>query len=191
MNRAAPSLTAGGMATFGMRVLLASLTMLFAASLLGYVVTRRRLGDALALPLPGLLWGSTAVLLASAVVVEVARRRLWRRDVAGFRMWITIMGGLAIAFMALQIPALGQLLHTHRTLRPEGNPLLGFVFFLVLLHALHVVGGLVPLALLLRRAWGGGRPLVPDDHGGVRLFVRYWHFLDIVWVVMLAVFLLA
>ena len=53
--------------------------LLFAASLLGYGITRARLGDAVAVPLPGLLWVSTAVLLLGGAALEVASRSRRRR----------------------------------------------------------------------------------------------------------------
>ena len=49
------------------------------------------------------------------------------------------------------------------------------------LHALHVLGGLPPLWITLRRAQAGRYG--PDDHAGAVRCAMYWHALDVIWVV--------
>jgi cytochrome c oxidase subunit 3 len=189
MNKAS-DLSAGGPATFGMRLLIASLTVLFAASLVGYVVTRLRLGPDFVVKVPDLFYVSTGVLLVTGICLEATWRRLRRGAVGPARTLLLATVVAAVAFLAVQVPALIGLLRAHRTALVDGNPLLGFVFFLVLLHALHVLGGLVALAVVAARSLR--RQLIPDQDGpAVRLSTRYWHFLEIVWAVMFLVFLLA
>jgi cytochrome c oxidase subunit 3 len=48
-----------------------------------------------------------------------------------------------------------------------------------------VVGGLVPLGLVTARAWRGG--YTAGFHPGVEYTAMYWHFLDVVWLVLFAV----
>lgn len=188
MNRR-PGLFVGGAATLALRLFLLSLAILFAASLVGYGLTRLRLVPAATLPVPGLLWASTVALLAAGGFLEVAWRQLRRSRLAPARDFLRAAGVAAGVFFCLQAPALGQLYTGHRAAAQAGNPLLGFVFFLILLHALHVAGGLVALGRGLFRS--RRRPLIPDQDGpGLRLLSRYWHFLDAVWLVMFGAFLL-
>jgi cytochrome c oxidase subunit 3 len=182
------NLASGGPVSFAMRLLIGSLAVLFAASIVGYLVTRARL-DGGEVVIPPLLWASTAALLISGGVLELASRRLHggRADTARPLLLAASVG--SVVFLALQTPALMQLLAAHPAALEAGNPLLGFVFFLVLLHALHVVGGVVALAVVLWRT-RNRRPTADQDGPAVRQTARYWHFLDLVWVVMFAVFLL-
>jgi heme/copper-type cytochrome/quinol oxidase subunit 3 len=53
------------------------------------------------------------------------------------------------------------------------------------LHFLHVSAGASMLAILLGFAWRG-RANEPS-HGAVQSISYYWHFVDIVWVILLAV----
>jgi cytochrome c oxidase subunit III len=187
--RRRPGPAAGGPATLAMRLLILSLAVLFVAALVGYVLTRLRLDVAGAVTVPRLLWFSTAALLAAGGLLELAWRalRYGRREAALVRL--RLAGSAAVVFLVLQVPALWQLLVAHPAATDAGNPLLGFVFFLVLLHALHVLAGLVAMGVQIYRTWA--RPLLLDEHGpALRLLGRYWHFLDLVWVVMFAVFLL-
>lgn len=65
--------------------------------------------------------------------------------------------------------------------------LYGLVFFLVLIHALHVFGGIIALA----RTWQQARRGVYDHehYQPVRHVALYWHFLDAVWLAMFFTFL--
>jgi cytochrome c oxidase subunit III len=180
----------GGAATLALRLFLISLAILFAASLIGYALTRMRLAPAAVVPVPGLLWASTVVLLGAGGLLTAAWRRLRRSQPGPARALLRAAGAPALAFFCLQAPALWQLYAGHQAATFTGNPLLGFVFFLILLHALHVAGGLVALGRLLVRS--RARPLIPDQDGPpLRLLSRYWHFLDAVWLVMFATFLLS
>ena len=181
-------LSAGGPATFGMRLLIFSLSVLFLAGLVGYLITRQRLGSEYAVTLPTMLYGSTAAILVTGGFLEMAWQRLRRGSVQPASVLLRLAVVAALVFLVFQVPALTRLLAGHRAAVVEGNPLLGFVFFLVLLHALHVVGGLAAMAVVVARSLG--RSLNPDQDGAtVRLTARYWHFLDVVWVVLFAVFL--
>jgi len=189
MNRT-HDVAANGPTTFGLRLLLFSLGVLFFAGILGYVITRQRLGADVTVTIPGLLFASTAALLLTSLAIELAWQRLRRGAAAPARRWLWLSALAVVAFLALQTPALLQLLAGHRAAAAAGNPLLGFVFFLVLLHALHVLGGLAALVVLANRT--RGRALSPEQDGpALRLGARYWHFLDAVWVLMFAVFLLS
>lgn len=182
-------LAGGGPATFALRLLILSLTVLFVAALVGYGITRARLAEQGEVAVPGLLWVGTAALLATGGLLEAAWRRLKSGRRVGAMSCLRLAAIASVVFLAVQAPALRQLLMAHPGAHDDGNPLLGFVFFLILLHALHVMAGVVALARLLRRTWR--RSLVADEDGpSVRLLARYWHFLDLIWVAMFGVFLL-
>ncbi|MEX0652881.1 MAG: cytochrome c oxidase subunit 3 [Phycisphaeraceae bacterium] len=68
-------------------------------------------------------------------------------------------------------------------------PLFGLVMFLILVHALHVLGGLIPLAVVTVKAHAGRYD--HEHHGPVKYLTMYWHFLDGVWIVMFVLFLVA
>jgi len=172
----------------GMVLLLASLTMLFAASIAGYVVMRlfgATAPEAGSVDIPTLLWASTAVMLLSSLSIHVALtlvRQGSRRHVAA--LVVTLI--LALAFIALQVPALHALLSQHGEYVQQRIGLYGLAFVLVLLHAAHVLGGLIPLAIITLKATRG--TYTPEAHAPVRYVTMYWHFLDIIWFIMFAVF---
>ena len=58
-----------------------------------------------------------------------------------------------------------------------------FTFYvLTALHALHILGGLIFLATVTAKSFAGRYS--PDYHPGVTYAAMYWHFLDVVWLIM-------
>ena len=80
-----------------------------------------------------------------------------------------------------------ELLSANRQLRRQGVFLYGLVFFLILVHAAHVVGGIVTMLHLMYMV---PRGVFDHEHyQPVRLTAMYWHFLDLVWIAMFLTFL--
>lgn len=187
--------TPEGTAVFGMWLFLAALGMLFAASLLGYLIIRYQ---AHATPehsidVPWVKFTiSTVVILMSSLTLgqAVAAVRAERQSKLRGRLIATLV--LAGLFLIVQTPAMVQLVGGHFAYLDDhpGQPpaMFGLVFFLVLIHALHVIGGLIPLAMITVNAHRGRYD--HESYGPVRYTTMYWHFLDGVWVVMFTTFAL-
>jgi heme/copper-type cytochrome/quinol oxidase subunit 3 len=180
-----------GPATLAMRLLLVSLGVLFLGGLVGLWAAPGRT-EPLRSVLPPLLWGSTASLVAGGIVLRRALREIRRYDRPAFRRSLRLALGGGVLFLVVQTPALAQLLARHGAEAPVvvGGAMPGLLFFLILLHALHVVGGLVALGWVALRAHADPRSYTPDYHTPVRYTVMYWGFLETVWLAMLAVFLI-
>jgi heme/copper-type cytochrome/quinol oxidase subunit 3 len=187
--------TPPGSATLGLRFFLAALTMFFGAGMVLYVAVRTgRLGqfsgptDA-EIAIPGLFWFSTFVILGASVLLEGAV--LWSRGggTRGARRFVLGATALSYLFLILQIPGSIFLLRAHRAGAEEGMFLYGLVLVLVVLHGLHVVGGLIPLTMTAVRSSSGATDAL--DPLRLRHLATYFHFLTIVWLVMFNVFLLA
>src|SRR5438132_14124035 len=95
-------------AVMGLAFALAAIAMLFVAFTMTYLGHRQE-GDWKPVPLPGILWLDTAILLASSAAVEWARRRLGSGDARGLRWGLTAAGTLGVAFLAGQLLAWRQL----------------------------------------------------------------------------------
>ncbi|MCA9291773.1 MAG: heme-copper oxidase subunit III [Phycisphaerales bacterium] len=183
---------------FGMWLLLATLGMLFAASIIGFVVLRIAATDPARPPLPSLpplpvaIWIATALLIASSVTMQfalvAARRGRPGAVVAG--MIVTTLLGLA--FVGVQIVAWrAWLAPAEAALASSGDAhvymILGF-YVLTGLHAAHVIGGLIPMLVVTARALLGR--YTPARHDGVQYCAMYWHFLDAVWMALFLLLLL-
>jgi heme/copper-type cytochrome/quinol oxidase subunit 3 len=168
-----------------MRLFLLALSILFAASLVGHLVIRLRADQWPPEGSPGLpagLWISTAILaVLSALLIVVVR---WARaaDRASLSRGLMAVTALGIAFLAAQVANWGRM--AAADFAPQQS-LFAFGFYvLTFLHALHVLGGLVPLVLTTLRA---GRGRYDQDSEPVELVASYWHFLGATWLAIFAV----
>jgi cytochrome c oxidase subunit III len=174
----------------GFGLFLASLGMLFAGSLVGYLVIRVQ---ADAWPPPGMprlppgLWVSTGLLLISSGTVHWAGHavRVGKDGMVGPAMAIT--WGLGLVFLVLQVVNWSTLMAADLT---ASSNLYGFTFFMLTgLHGVHVIGGLIPMAVVTLKAFRGA--YTADSHGGITYSTMYWHFLDGVWLVMFVAMVIA
>ena len=64
---------------------------------------------------------------------------------------------------------------------PFGAEIFFSLYFIMTgIHALHMVVGIVLMAVILRMAWKGR--FTPEYYGPIEVSGLYWHFVDIVWI---------
>jgi cytochrome c oxidase subunit 3 len=175
----------------GMIVLFASLSVLFTASLIAYLITRfsADVWRTPAMPaLPRGLLASTAALVALSYCIQkaVSAIRHNRHEALVKNLWQSLL--FAAAFLAGQ--SMNWLYMQQAALAPGVRTLYPFTFFLLTgLHAAHILGGFVPLGIVLSRA--RRREYSSSNHEGVLLCAQYWHYLGVVWLVLLGALYLA
>jgi cytochrome c oxidase subunit 3 len=187
-GRSAP--TPLGTGRLGMKILVLALSMLFAASIVGYLVIRFR---APAWPppgvprLPGTLWISTLIIVVSSLTMQAAVRAVRADRQRALRIGMLLTTLLGVAFLVSQTLNWFALVAANLTSRTN---LYGFTFFMLTgLHAAHVVGGVIPLAVVTARAFRGRYSSAYRP--GVEYSAIYWHFLATVWLVLFALLELA
>ena len=173
-----------GAGTFGMALLLVSLTMLFLASIAAFLIIRVRSAHWPPPgfpPIPNSLWFSTAVILCASVTIQMAVNAIRRDDEMRLRRYLWATFYVGIAFLLLQTFNWIEFYMELRGLRIEGA-YMGMFYVLTGLHAAHVLGGLIPLGVVIAKARRGAYSR--NFYPGVRYSALYWHFLDIVWLVL-------
>ena len=175
----------------GMALFLLSLAVLFIAGMVAYLLIRT--GSPAAPPvgsieMPTGLWVSTAILLSAGFTMYNAQRRARLGEIPSLRMWLKLTFALSVAFVLVQVPSMSELMAAHRLALVERfSGIYGLTVALIAIHALHVIGGLIPLTVL---TWWAVRGELGMEHELlVRTCGKYWHFLEVVWVVMFGVFL--
>ena len=126
----------------------------------------------------GLGYGITALLLTSSLCAWRAEKLLVKGDSRGFlrfTLFTIILGALFLAGVGLEWREAA-----HSFAPPD---LYGTVFFsLTGLHASHMVTGLIVLMLIGIKGLRGG--YTGTEHWGVTGAVRYWHFVDAIWLIV-------
>ena len=159
----------------GVWLVLASVTMLFAALASAYVVNQ---AHSMPIEMPKVLWLSTVVILVSSLTFEIARRALRRRSENQFRWWIAATTVLGFGFLALQLTAWSELKASGFYINKNLHSAYSYIF--TGLHGVHLIGGLAALAFVTLRSqakWTTVRRRVAVD-----VTALYWHFLDGLWV---------
>jgi cytochrome c oxidase subunit III len=167
-------------AKIGLGVFLAVVGSLFALFISAYSM-RMTMLDWRALPMPRLLWFNTAVLLLSSVALQAAQVAGRRNDIDGVIVGLCAGGASAVTFL------IGQLL-AWRELGAAGyflasNPANSFFYLITAVHGLHLMGGLTALGRTIAKVWHGAP--VTELRLSVELCAIYWHFLLLVWLVLL------
>jgi cytochrome c oxidase subunit 3/cytochrome o ubiquinol oxidase subunit 3 len=127
---------------------------------------------------------TTACLLASSGTVHLAERTLGRGNQGGFIPWWLATIGLGAVFLGGTAFEWHDLIYRHHL--TISRNLFGTTYYtLVGLHALHVTGGVIVMVIVLGLALC--RQVTTANRAGVGLVSYYWHFVDVVWVVVFTV----
>ena len=130
-------------------------------------------------------WGipaiNTLLLLSSGVTVTWAHWALKRGDRGNliFGLFLTIL--LGIIFLSLQAYEYG---HAYSELNLKlSTGVFGSTFFMLTgFHGFHVTLGVTMLIVILFRSVAGH--FKPDHHFGFEAVSWYWHFVDVVWLLL-------
>lgn len=165
---------------------IASSVLLFTILLIAYVVRQTGPGW-MATKLPNVFLISTGVILLSSLTLKNAIQAFRHERFSTYRANIATTFGLGILFVILQ--AWGWRQMTRTGIELEGNPAGGFVYIISGIHLLHIVIGLIFLAILLieamrRRLYVDSfvYSVNPPNWLKIRLISLYWHFVDILWL---------
>jgi cytochrome c oxidase subunit 3 len=169
-------------AKIGLGVFLAVVGSLFALFISAYSV-RMNAGDWRALPIPTLLWFNTGVLVFSSVALQWAHVAARRNDMENVVVGLSAGGASAVTFLVGQLLAWQQLSVAGYFV--ASNPATSFFYLFTAVHGLHLMGGLVALGRTTAKVWRGAE--MTQVRLSVELCAIYWHFLLLVWLVLLGV----
>jgi cytochrome c oxidase subunit 3/cytochrome o ubiquinol oxidase subunit 3 len=165
---------------------LASECLLFGALISTYFLYR---GRSLSGPTPKQIYDipytsiSSFVLLMSSLTMVLALAAIQRGDHRRLRLWLLATALLGTTFIGGQVYEFTSFIHEGLTVRTN---LFGSSFFVLTgFHGVHVTLGIV---MLLSLAGLSARGKLPQSKAEViEIAGLYWHFVDIVWIVIFTV----
>lgn len=121
---------------------------------------------------------NTIILVSSSFVIHKGDTAIKQGSVSGLRLWYLITFAMGAVFLGGQVYeylTLGYGLTT--------NVFSNCFYLLTGFHGLHVFVGLL---LILGVMWRSRRPghYNEEKHVGVEMAEIYWHFVDIIWIVL-------
>ena len=169
-----------------MWLFLASDCLLFGALISTYVLYR---GASTVGPYPADVFDipftsvSSFVLLASSLTMVLALAAIQRGDVGRSRVWLLATALLGMAFLGGQVYEFTTFVHEGLTLKTN---VFGTSFYVLTgFHGTHVAVGVLMLLTLFTLSFAG--KITQDSSMTVELVGLYWHFVDIVWIVIFTV----
>ncbi|MFZ1786144.1 MAG: cytochrome c oxidase subunit 3 [Ferruginibacter sp.] len=165
---------------FTLWVGIGSLLMMFAGLTSAYIV-KRNLANWQTFDLPSFFWYSTVAIVASSVTIYLAEKAFKQREMSKYRSLVVSTLVLGVLFIVFQLLGFQQLYAHEVTL--TGNVSYSFIYVIVLLHAAHVVGGIIVLLVLFAKAFS--RKTRTYNSVPVELAGTYWHFVDALWIYLL------
>ncbi len=167
-----------------MWVFLASDCMFFGSLISAYMISKNR---SVVGPFPEELINipftsvSSFVLLMSSLAMVLALAGIQRGNIRQFRIWTVATGLLGLIFLGGQIYEFYEFNHEGLTL---SRNLFGSSFFtLTGFHGTHVAIGVVWLFSLFIASFKKGM-ITQRNSLNVEIAGLYWHFVDIVWIVI-------
>jgi heme/copper-type cytochrome/quinol oxidase subunit 3 len=159
--------------------------LFFGALIATYMIYR---GKSVDCPLPHQIFDipytsiSAFVLLMSSLTMVLALAAIQRGDHKGLRVWLLSTSMLGLVFLGGQFYEFTSFAHEGLSL---GGNLFGSTFFVLTgFHGAHVTVGVLILLSLVMVSLRGGLPKA--DSLTVEIAGLYWHFVDIVWIVLFA-----
>lgn len=157
--------------------------MLFGSLIIVYMVYR---GKSLVGPYPSDLLNipfitvTTFVLLMSSLMMVLALSAVQRGDMKWGKIWLFMTALLGMVFLGGQVYEFSHFVHEGLTLKTN---LFGGSFFLLTgTHGAHVAVGVLWLLSLVFMAQRG--KLTQANAETVEIAGLYWHFVDVVWIVL-------
>ncbi|HEY7468186.1 MAG TPA: heme-copper oxidase subunit III [Acidimicrobiia bacterium] len=128
---------------------------------------------------------SSFVLLMSSLTMVLAHNALSRNDQGGTRTWLFATAALGSVFLGGQVFEFTEFITLH-DMKLTTNPAASAFYLLTGFHGTHVAIGVIMLLSL----WGISRRQgeLSEKHGmNLELVGLYWHFVDIIWIVIFTV----
>jgi cytochrome c oxidase subunit III len=166
----------------GMLLFIISEVMVFGAFFTAYFFIRVVSGDqwfpVQGHELPVAVAGvNTAILVSSSFTMHWAQTSIKNGNRFGLKAGILTTFLLGLTFLFIQVNE-----YVHLGFAPHDFAQASVFYGLTGLHGAHVFVGLTLLAMVTIRAWRGH--FTPEEHRGVEVPGIYWHFVDVMWIVV-------
>ena len=129
----------------------------------------------LELLLPGI---NTFILISSSFVIHNADTAIKKNNLRGMQLWFGITGLMGIIFLCGQVYE-----YAHLEFGLTNNLFASAFYVLTGFHGLHVTVGVLAIISVLWRSRKPGH-YSSEKHFGIEAAELYWHFVDVVWIIL-------
>jgi cytochrome c oxidase subunit 3/cytochrome o ubiquinol oxidase subunit 3 len=168
-----------------MWVFLGSEVLFFGSLITTFLLYRTRVGDGPGTEVFNIPFTSVSsfVLLMSSLTMVLAHHSAMRRDWRQMRVWLLATALLGLIFLSGQAFEFTEFVHEGLTV--STSPFGSSFFVLTGFHGAHVAVGVIMLLATTFMSFAGR--FREDEGMNVEMVGLYWHFVDIVWIVIFTV----
>jgi len=167
---------------FGVVLFLVAETMIFMGLFAAYLIYASVMPEwppkgtpELELLLPGI---NSIILISSSFVMHRGQSAIKKNDVSGLQFWFGLTALMGAIFLGGQLYEYSNLEFGLTT-----NLFTSCFYVLTGFHGLHVTVGLLLILFVLQRSTRKNH-YTSEEHFGVEAAELYWHFVDVVWVIL-------
>jgi len=164
-----------------------SIFMIFAGLSSGFVVSKSRPDWLKDFQLPSAFLLSTLTIIASSFTFHFALKAIKanNRSLTTTLLLVTLLLGLTFIF--LQFEGFSQVVaNGYFFTGSESTITTSFLYIMVIVHVVHLIGGIISLIVVIynhfKQKYNSTQTL------GIELSAMYWHFMDIIWVLLFLFF---
>ena len=137
---------------------------------------------------------NTFILICSSVTMVLGLSALQRNQKRKGAIYITATALIGAVFLGVQVFEYRQLMFVHHYpigvsasghFTPDVSLFASCFFTMTGFHGAHVAGGVIAMSLLAIRSWFGAYS--STNTNSVEIVGLYWHFVDLVWIILFTV----
>ncbi len=172
---------------FGMWIFLASEVMFFTGLIGAYIVIRQVTPEwpvpsaVLNIPLTAL---NTFILICSSATLVKGLASAQQGDREGMQVGLFLTVLLGALFLSIQAHEYHELIH-EKHFTPSSSIFGACFFTLTGFHGMHVLVGVICLIFVFLRSMRGA--YTKEEHKGIEIAGLYWHFVDLVWIILFTI----
>lgn len=160
-----------------------SMFMMFAGLTSAFIVSKSRVDWLNNFQLPTAFYFSTAVILACSVTFHLAKKAIQQDNRSKTTAMLLATLVLGVVFVISQFAGFGQIIESGYYMTGEGSSItVTFLYIIAFMHLLHLAGGIISLLIIIynhfKQKYNSAQTL------GIELGAMYWHFLDLLWVLL-------
>ena len=137
---------------------------------------------------------NTFILICSSVTMVLALAAVQRGDQAKLKIWLACTAVIGSCFLGVQVYEYRSLMFAHyypvgisasHHFLPRSSLFASCFFTMTGFHGAHVFGGVVMITCMLIGSLMG--KFSRDHYSPIELVGLYWHFVDLVWIILFTV----
>jgi cytochrome c oxidase subunit III len=174
--------------TFMLYLAMVGSALIFLFLILVFIAKEARNQD-IPIKIPGVFWASTWTILMSSITLYWANKAFQQERFRSYRLNISLTLIAGIFFIILQGFGWRKMILSGITMSNNTGGM--FIYILSGLHIFHTLGGLIALASVNKDAFQRMEyvdsyvySVNPPNQLKIKLITLYWHFIDVLWIVL-------